>query len=216
MFDGPGQPGCLRADPTATFRPDYEAPLAAVVDALVDHPAVDGSRVALAGLGFGAYFAARAAAADPRVAALVVDPPVVDLGRYFEAWVGADVFNMRRDVRPADVIGVPEDLMPRQMQWGIAAICRRFGVPSFHAWRRALGDYRVADLTAIGCPTLAVVGEREGVEPRRQFDAFVAGVSGPVTPTVLGEVDGVSAHGQADNLPVSAQVIYDWLDELPT
>ena len=29
--------------------------------------------------------------------------------------------------------------MPRQMQWGIAAICERFGVPSFHAWRDAIG-----------------------------------------------------------------------------
>ena len=60
------------------------------------------------------------------------------MGRYMEAWVGTDVFRMARDIRPEDVIGVPEDLMPRQMQWGIAAICTRFGVPSFHAWRDAM------------------------------------------------------------------------------
>ena len=48
-----------------------------------------------------------------------------------------------RDIRPEDVIGVPEDLMPRQMQWGIAAICHRFGVPSFHAWRDAMAAYRL-------------------------------------------------------------------------
>lgn len=215
VFDGPGQPACLRADPSATFRPDYEVPIGAVVDALVDDPELDGDRLTLVGLGFGAYFAARGAAADDRVRALVVDPPVVDLGRYFEAWVGSEVFNMHRDVRPVDVIGVPEDLMPRQMQWGIAAICRRFGVPSFHAWRRALEAYRIEELSAIRCPTLAVVGEREGVEPRRQFDVLVDGVGGPVTATVLGEGDGVFAHAQADNLPVAAQVVYDWLEELP-
>ncbi len=28
VFDGPGQPGCMRTNPTMTFRPDYEVPLA--------------------------------------------------------------------------------------------------------------------------------------------------------------------------------------------
>ena len=70
------------------------------------------------------------------------------MSRYMEAWVGTEVFRMKRDVRPEDVIGVPEDLMPRQMQWGIAAICSRFGVPSFHAWRDAMASYRLDDLAA--------------------------------------------------------------------
>ena len=59
---GPASPGCMRADPPMTFRPDYEAPLAAVVDTLVARPDVDPGRVALCGQSFGSYFAARAAA----------------------------------------------------------------------------------------------------------------------------------------------------------
>ena len=74
---------------------------------------------------------------------MVANPPIVDMSRYMEAWVGTDVYRMSRDIRPEDVIGVPEDLMPRQMQWGIAAICDRFGVPSFHAWREAMAAYRL-------------------------------------------------------------------------
>lgn len=213
-FDGPGQPGCMRADPPLTFRPDYEAPLAAVIDALVARPEVDGQRVALAGQSFGAYFAARAAAADERVRALVVDPPMVDMGRYMEAWVGTDTFRMARDIRPEDVIGVPEDLMPRQMQWGIAAICHRFGVPSFHAWRTAMDRYRLGEmLGAIRCPALALGGEREGPEPRAQFEAFASGTAGPVATVLFGAEDGTSTHGQSDNLRLLAQVTYDWLDE---
>ena len=104
--------------------------------------------------------------------------------------------------------------MPRQMQWGIEAICTRFGVPSFHAWRDAMGDYRLGDLTAaISCPVLALVGEREGDEPRAQFDALVAGVTGPVTSRVFRPSDGASAHCQSDNLRLSAQVTYDWLED---
>jgi pimeloyl-ACP methyl ester carboxylesterase len=213
-FDGPGQPGCMRADPPMTFRPDYEAPLAAVVDTLVHRPEVDPERVALAGQSFGAYFAARGAAADDRVRALVVDPPMVDMGRYMEAWVGTDTFRMARDIRPEDVIGVPEDLMPRQMQWGIAAICHRFGVPSFHAWRTAMGEYCLGEmLAAIGCPALALAGDREGPEPRAQFEAFASGTTGSVTTVLFGAEDGASTHGQSDNLRLLAQVTYDWLDE---
>jgi pimeloyl-ACP methyl ester carboxylesterase len=214
VLDGPGQPGCMRRNPAMTFRPDYEVPLAAVFDALCLRGDVDPDRLALAGQSFGSYFAARSAATDPRVRALVANPPVVDMSRYMEAWVGSDVFRMSRDTRPEDVIGVPEDLMPRQMQWGIAAICLRFGVPSFHAWVDTIRSYRLGSLTSsIGCPVLAMIGDREGVEPLAQFDAFVAEVGGPVTPVLFRAEDGASAHCQSDNIRLSAQVTFDWLDQ---
>ena len=213
VFDGPGQPGCLRRDPSLTFRPDYEVPVAAVLDTVVARDDVDPARVALVGQSFGSYFAARGAAADRRVRALVVDPPITDLRRYMEAWVGPEVFGMSRDIRPEDVAGVPEDLMPKQMQWGIEAICRRFGVPSFAAWRQALADYRLGERTAaITCPVLAMVGDREGPEPLAQFEGFVDGVAGPVTSRVFRVEDGASTHCQVDNLRLSAQVTFDWLD----
>jgi hypothetical protein len=121
---------------------------------------------------------------------------------------------MSRDVRPEDVTGVPEDLMPHQMQWGIAAICHRFGVPSFHAWREAMLAYRLGDrLSSIRCPVLALMGDREGAEPRAQFDALVGGVGGSVTSVLFTAEDGASAHCQSDNIRLSAQVTFDWLDE---
>ena len=213
-FDGPGQPGCMRLDPALPFRPDYEVPIAAVLDVIGGRDDVDPERVALVGESFGSYFAARSAATDPRVRALVVNPPVVDMRRYMEAWVGSDVFGMTRDIRPEDVAGVPEDLMPKQMQWGIESICRRFGVPSFSAWREAIAGYRLGDwVGAIQCPALALVGDREGVEPLSQFDTFVNGVGGPVTARRFGVDDGTSTHCQSDNIRLSAQVVFDWLDE---
>lgn len=214
VFDGPGQPGCMRANPALTFRPDYEVPLAAVLDWLAAREDVDAGRMALAGQSFGSYFAARSAATDGRVAALVVDPPVVDMSRYMEAWVGSDVFRMARDIRPEDVMGVPEDLMPHQMQWGIAAICHRFGVPSFHAWREAMAAYRLGAMSgSIRCPVLALVGDREGAEPLAQHRTFVEEVGGPSTAVVFTAEDGASTHCQADNIRLAAQVTFDWLDE---
>ncbi|MGP4084467.1 alpha/beta hydrolase family protein [Streptomyces sp. KR55] len=61
IMDGPGQ-GVLAA--TTTLRPDYEQVVGRVVDALGI------TRVGLVGLSLGGYFAARAAALEPRVAAV--------------------------------------------------------------------------------------------------------------------------------------------------
>lgn len=60
-MDGPGQ-GVLAA--TTTLRPDYEQVVSRVVDAL------GVARIGLVGLSLGGYFAARAAALEPRVAAV--------------------------------------------------------------------------------------------------------------------------------------------------
>jgi len=86
-------------------------------------------------------------------------------------------------------------------------------VPSFHAWRDAMESYRLGDLiAAISCPVLALVGEREGDEPRAQFDALISGVAGTVSSRIFRPSDGASAHCQSDNLRLSAQVTFDWLD----
>jgi pimeloyl-ACP methyl ester carboxylesterase len=214
LFDGPGQTGCMRRNPTMTYRPDYEAPVGAVLDHLENGPGAGGF-VALAGMSIGGYFAARTAAHDDRVQALVVDSPLVDLHRYFEAFVGPEVFRMHRDIRPEDVAGVPEDLLPAQMLWGIAAVCRRFGVASLSQWKDQLRSYRLESaLAAVVCPSLALVGLREGPEVLRQADEFTAGVAGPVTSHRFSVDDGADAHCQANNLRLAAQVVYDWLDEL--
>jgi pimeloyl-ACP methyl ester carboxylesterase len=215
LFDGPGQTGCMRDNPTMTYRPDYEAPVGAVLDHVGDRSDGGGGLVALAGMSIGGYFAARTAAQDSRVKALVADSPLVDLSRYFEAFLGPQVFRMRRDIRPEDVAGIPEDLLPAQMLWGIAAVCRRFGVASLHQWREHLGAYRLGSaLSAISCPSLALAGQREGPEVLRQADEFIAGVSGPVTSHRFSVDDGADAHCQANNLRLAAQVIFDWLDDL--
>ena len=112
-----------------------------------------GGFVALAGMSIGGYFAARTAAHDRRVQALVADSPLVDLYRYFEAFLGPEVFRMHRDIRPEDVAGIPEDLLPAQMLWGIAAVCRRFGVASLQEWKEQLRTYRLGPaLSAVSCP----------------------------------------------------------------
>lgn len=75
-YDGPGQ-GLTWAD--MTLRPDYEAPIAAVIDRLQAEPGIDPSRIGIWGRSFGAYCALRGAT-DPRMRACVSIGGFYDMG----------------------------------------------------------------------------------------------------------------------------------------
>ena len=63
------------------------------------------------------------------------------------------------------------------------------------------------------CPALALVGSGEGGEPRRQYEAFVGQVTGPVTGRVFTTAEGADTHCQLGNLTLSNAVTLDWLAE---
>jgi 2,6-dihydroxypseudooxynicotine hydrolase len=76
-LDGPGQGETAR---TLKIRPDFEAPVAAVLDVLCARPDLDGERVGLLGVSLCGYYGARAAAFEPRLRAVVVSGGCYDYG----------------------------------------------------------------------------------------------------------------------------------------
>src|SRR5215467_2948602 len=76
-LDGPGQGETARA---LKIRPDFEAPVAAVLDVLCQRQDLDGGRVGLLGVSLGGYYGARAAAFEPRIRAAVVCGGCYDYG----------------------------------------------------------------------------------------------------------------------------------------
>ena len=77
LFEGPGQ-GSMLFERQIPFRPDWEKVITPVVDWLVQRPDVDPSRIALTGWSFGGDLVARAAAYEPRLAAVCSDPGMTD------------------------------------------------------------------------------------------------------------------------------------------
>jgi dienelactone hydrolase len=73
IFEGPGQ-GSMLFLRDIPFRHDWEQVVTPIVDALEDRQDVDASRIAIRGISFGGELAPRAAAFEPRIAALVADP----------------------------------------------------------------------------------------------------------------------------------------------
>jgi hypothetical protein len=91
-------------------------------------------------------------------------------------------------------------------------LIRRFGQPSFVRTFSYLRQFRV-DPAEIRAPALAMVGDGEGAAPLAQFAQFAAAAGGPVTERRFTALEGADGHCQVGNLPLSAAVLFDWLDE---
>ncbi|MDA0138699.1 alpha/beta hydrolase family protein [Solirubrobacter deserti] len=77
-FDGPGRQAAL-VEQGLHLRPDWEAVLTPVADAMLARPDVDPARMGVIGFEHASYGVVRALAFEHRFAAAVVDPGVVDL-----------------------------------------------------------------------------------------------------------------------------------------
>lgn len=100
-FDGPGQG---EAEYELPIRGDYEVPVAAVIDHLTSRGDLDTERLGLWGVSLGGYYAARAAAHEPRVKACISLSGPYD---WAEAWDGLpdltrDAFRVRSHVDTLD------------------------------------------------------------------------------------------------------------------
>lgn len=215
---GPGQMDTARTEPDTHFVPDTEAWVSAWLDRALERPEVDAQRLALLGISFGGYFATRAAAHDPRVAALVANSPVIDLRAYmvsFVAGMGGDpeeVLTPEEDFSLADIEEIPDDEMSPPIKEMSRSLIRRFGQNTFLGTFDYLKQFTV-DPASVGCRSLALVGSGEGGEPIRQYEEFAERAGGPVTRRMFTAAEGADTHCQLGNLTLSNAVTLDWLDE---
>ncbi len=213
--EGPGQAGLMRFHPEVKFRPDYEKPVAAMLDMALARRDVSADKLALYGISFGGYFVTRAGEHDQRIRALIVNSPIIDLFRFIAGFVGPELAANPPPVTLAEIDTIPDAQMPRTMKLAFKQACRRFGVDSFAGWMQRLKDFNAeAGLAQIRCPSLPMVGAGEGGEAMAQFERYAAKVSGPVTKRLFTTEEGADMHCQLGNLPLSCAVVYDWLDEL--
>jgi pimeloyl-ACP methyl ester carboxylesterase len=218
LFTGPGQMDTLRFQPGMNFIPEYEQVGRLALDHVLARRETDPRRVALMGISFGGYFAARIAAHEPRVRALIANSPIIDLHAYMASFAGFDPALMPddQDVRLADIDHIPDDVIPPQTREMMRNLMLRLGRDSFKQTYLRLRDFRVDDdrLRNIRCPSLALVGTGEGAEPLAQCEHFMRTVGGPAWRHVFTAEEGADGHCQTGNLAYSAAVSMDWLDEV--
>jgi pimeloyl-ACP methyl ester carboxylesterase len=213
-FYGPGQ-GTALLQQKLYFRPDWENVISPLLDYLLIRREVDANRIALIGISQGGYWAPRAAAFDPRVAACVADPGVWDVST---AWTQAlpkpvlDMLAGGQQQRFDNLIRIGLRFNPRSMATLVLRM-RPFGLNSPYEAFKAVQQYNLADVAKqIRCPMLITNPEGEQFWPGQSQKLYDA-LPGPKTLLKFTAAEGADLHCEPKALGLRAQRIFDWLDQ---
>lgn len=214
-FEGPGQGAVIREQGLG-FRPDWEEVVTPVVDHVLGLPAVDADRVALMGISFGGYLAPRAAAFEHRLAACVANGGVFDfMAPNLPDGVSHDdaVERVRTDPHGVDELVRSAMETSTETRWAVENGMFTFNASSPSEWFGHALDYTLAGVAEkIACPTLVIDVEDERAFPGQAellFDALTC----PKTFMVFTAGDGAEDHCQVGSPLLSAQRVFDWLEE---
>lgn len=198
LVDLPGQG--LVAEQGLYWEPEIERSVGAVIDVLVTRFGVNTQKLVLLGMSLGGYFACRAAAEEPRLAAVVATPALSRPEELFLATAAA----AERATR------APSDVAHRNMHVLL--------------WKAGAGDLKVladkwqgvvADPTKVETPFLTVVGAQEGDVWKQQSAEWHKAIPSPRKRfTVFGAETGADAHCQGNNPLRLVQEVDAWLCEI--
>ena len=161
-FDGPGRQAALRQQ-RLVLRPDWEAVLGPVADAMQSRAEVDASRMAVIGIDHAGYGIARALAFEPRFATAVLAPAVLDASvpwfdalpaRALRAFAAEDRESFERELHLAS-------LFTPELSGRLKRLGRGYDVSglSLYDLSRRIGRFRLGDearkiaTPVLVCPT---------------------------------------------------------------
>ena len=218
IFEGPGQWSALQSNPGLLMRPDYEVPVRAVIDYIVERDDVDPTKIALYGPSLGSHLAARAAAFEKRLCACICSGLVIDV---YEAWhaVWPRVLQNSPPYIFDFIFSLLEKASPQlrglanRFRWmlGVSKPCE-----IMKAWR----PYNIRDIAPkIGCPMLALYGEAELAQSNEHVVLsalrFVTALTCPVTIRIFEFDQGWAAsHCQMGALAPMQALVFDWLNKI--
>lgn len=214
LYDGPGQQSMLFEQQTY-FRPDWEAVLTPVVEALISRPDVDAQHLTGYGISQGGYWLSRALAYEHRLIAAVVDPGVVDVST---SWTTNISKGMRAMLEKGDRADFNRDMQMATHLPGLRRTLTFRGRPYQHEdWYdlyQAVRQYRLDPDTAalITTPILITDPEDEQFWPKqsRQLADLVPGRSDLITFTAE---EGANYHCQPLGRLLTEERMFNWLED---
>ncbi|MBU1669867.1 MAG: alpha/beta fold hydrolase [Actinobacteria bacterium] len=227
-FEGPGQGEVLRVQ-GLHFRPDWEKVVTPVVDYAIGRKEVDPKKISLWGISMGGCLAARAAAHEPRLAALILDPAMdmsvvvmKSFGPLMAEMSGDPSFQVtRKSVKEA----IEKD--PKAMDeafgyamkgnvsltWFVQNGMYAFGLDSPSAFPLTLLDYSLAGVSdKIKCETLVCDAEQDVQKYGSMTKDIYESLTCPKEYVLFTNAEGAGAHCQMGATRFGDQVKLDWLD----
>jgi len=214
-FAGPGQMDLFRKYPETYFEPDFEQVVKRVINHFEFRHEVDMHHLTLMGISFGGYFALRAACYEPRIKSLILNSPILDLRAYLCAFASMDPGDLpdSDDFKIEDLPSIPENVMSAQLKAQSEQLITRFGQSSFKSTFNYLNEFHINDaLLDLSIPSLALLGQAEGGEPREQFLRYCEQTH--ATSYEFSDFEGAGTHCQTGNVSFANAVTYDWLESV--
>ena len=213
LFEGPGQ-GLTIREQKLTFRPDWENVVSPVVDYVLSRDDVDPDHVMLMGISMGGGFAVRAAAFEKRLSLCIVDPGYTNLYNMVKDMLGTKLINLYEQ-DPKEFNKKFLDLAKYDVgtRWGVNHGMWVFGGKTPAEFLDRLKDYDYTSVVGqISCKMLVMDGTKEtwgAGEAKQLYDSL----NSPKYYMLFTEEDSAAYHCQTGAPAVSAQRMFDWLDE---
>ncbi|MCU1403952.1 MAG: dipeptidyl aminopeptidase [Glaciihabitans sp.] len=214
VFDGPGQQSQL-FDAGVPFRPDWESVLTPVFDFVSALDGVDAGRIALYGISQGGYWVCRAVTVEHRYAAVVADPGVVDVST---SWTDHLPKNLTKLLDEGERKKFDQEMAfglkfspGIERTWQFRA--RPYGAKGYSETLEAVRAYSITDTaSSISTPLLITDPEGEQFWPG-QSEQLAALTPNMSTLLKFTAAEGANEHCQPLARGLTAQRIFDWLDE---
>jgi hypothetical protein len=214
-FDGPGQQAAL-FEQGIPFRPDWEAVLTPMLDAMVARADVDPDRIAIIGISQAGYWVPRALAFEHRPVAAVADPGVIDVAA---SWKRPLAQFMRDQLRDGKRAAFDREMrIVEQLSSNTAGTLRfrsqPYGLDSdsrFDVYK-LVETYRLAgEEQQITTPLLITDPEDEQFWPGQPRELYER-LPGPKQLVPFTAHEGAARHCEPMGRSLRETRIFDWLD----
>ncbi|MDG4823224.1 hypothetical protein O7635_15315 [Asanoa sp. WMMD1127] len=214
VYDGPGQQSMLFDRHTA-FRPDWEAVLKPVLDALTARADVDAARLTGYGISQGGYWLPRALAFEHRLVAAVVDPGVVDVST---SWTEPLSKSMRGQLERGDQAAFNRDMklatMLPSLRRTLAFRSRPYqSEADWFSLYAEIADYRLTRELADRITTPVLITDPEGEQFWPGQSKQLAAMLGDRAYRVdFSAEEGANLHCEPLGRAVTEERMFAWLD----
>ncbi len=213
-FYGPGQ-GTALLQQKLYFRPDWEKVVSPILDYLLIRRDVDPKRIALLGISQGGYWAPRAAAFEPRLAACIADPGVWDVSTVWTRSLSKPLLELLAKGRQEEFDKSIRQVLKSNPKAAatLPYRMRPFGVTSPYEAFKAVQRYKLTEVAdRIRCPMLVTDPEGEQFWPGQSKQLYEA-LQAPKTLVKFTAAEGADLHCEPKAPGLRAQRIFDWLDQ---
>jgi hypothetical protein len=211
VYDGPGQQSML-FERHVPFRPDWEAVLTPIVDALVARPDVDAGALTAYGISQGGFWLPRALAFEHRFVAAVADPGVVDVSTSWTAYLPPEMIELldsgQKDVFDHYMSQAGQDPDTART---FAFRARPFDIDDPYDLFTAVRRYQLRDVAGqIRTPLLITEPEDEQFWPGQSAELATL-LTGPHQIVRFTREDGANQHCQPLTPRFGQATMFGWL-----